>query len=96
MKPFDLQFEHRNDGWYIVNVWTYYIDGERCDCYGPYDTKLEVREAMRAVARTMQEILDEDLYIETKERQPAAVVVVAAQTEARPAQLLALVFQGAA
>lgn len=87
----DLNYTRRPDGWWITGTWPYAVDGHGpYEEYGPYRTKEEVLEAMRAVARTMQTIIDEGLHVgqghQAPALQPAAPVVEA------PQQQLALAF----
>jgi hypothetical protein len=59
-----LNFERRGKQWYITQTWPYTIDcGESCNEYGPYQTKDELLEAMRSVARTMKEIVEDGLHV---------------------------------
>lgn len=85
----DLNYQRRADGWWITGTWPYYVDGHGpYEEYGPYRTKEEVAEAMRAVARTMQTIIDEGLCVgQDHPAPPPAIPVVEA-----PPQQLALAF----
>lgn len=52
-----MKLDHRRDGWWITGVPSYYVDGEPCSEYGPYDTKAEADDARRGVQRTL-DIMD--------------------------------------
>lgn len=48
-----MKVEKRPNGWWITEVPPYYVDGELCTDYGPYDTKSDAEDSRRCVQRTL-------------------------------------------
>ena len=46
-----MQLEKRPDGWWIVGVPMYRVNGESCDACGPYKTRDEAEDDRRGLVR---------------------------------------------
>ena len=52
--------EKRKSGWWIVGVPEYFVDGERQDANGPYESKAEAADGMRGLKITLKKMAEEE------------------------------------